>query len=98
MQKLLSLSLLACLCIILYGCPLQTQVPIDAKPHNIDTILIGKWKSEKKDNAYSIYTLTKKSKTIYALTARDVYSNGFKVEYYYAHYSKINGNIFLSLF
>ncbi len=98
MQKLFQLSLLACLCLVLYGCPLQTQVPVDAKPHKIDTVLLGRWRGEKKDGVYTEYTVMKKSPTMYAITGREAHSDAYEVRYYYAYLSRVGGSEFLSVF
>ena len=97
MKSYFSLSVLFLLCILLYGCPLNTDYPLDDKQHPIDSSICGKWRSEKQED-YMECVIAKKNKTTYKITTKQISKAGYQVTFYNAYYTQLNHKPWLVLF
>lgn len=92
MKKLIQFSLLAMCCIILMGCPYESQVPISSPSIPVDNRLFGKWVCD--DEVYNSYFVTKASETEYNILQQNVgQTTRFK-----GYLSEVKGHMFMNLY
>jgi hypothetical protein len=92
MRKLLNLCVAATLCLGLFGCPYESQVPIGLPTNPVDTRLLGTWNS--KDEVYNTYTVSKASETEYTVIQKNI-SNTAK---FTGYLTEIKGTPFMNLY
>jgi len=79
--------------IIFYGCPYESDVPIDEPSQKINPELLGTWEERMKSD--EIYNVNKHDEFTYGIEKRSLNNN--KVKYYFAYTSIVNGTTFLNL-
>ncbi len=93
MKQLLQFSVLALCCLVLYGCPYESHVPIDAPNVPVANNLLGKWKTP--DESYSEYYISRANATQYRIQQR--VTTG-ETKQYLAHITQIKSALFLNLY
>ncbi|MEP6616904.1 MAG: hypothetical protein ABJA57_10015 [Ginsengibacter sp.] len=90
MNRILFFSGLTMVCILLSGCPYESNVPIDDPSVKINPKIIGTWEDQE---SHLIYKVSRKDNFTYDIEGKDE-----KDEHLTAYNSVINGVIFLNLF
>ncbi|MBS1772109.1 MAG: hypothetical protein JST82_04570 [Bacteroidetes bacterium] len=93
MKKIMQYGVVLCTCILLWGCPYESTVPIDQPSVKIDTRLLGKWKS-KSDKNNNAFVFTKLDEYRYKLTPIDKKT---EPSTYTVWISNVNGFNFLNM-
>ena len=93
MKNLLQSVALCLGCLLLYGCPYESTVPIDTPKLPVDEKLLGQWVSDAE--SYNEYFITKANNTQYRVQQKSVTGN---TAWYLAHISEIKGATFLNLY
>lgn len=90
MQRLFQSICLIAICVIEYGCPFETSIPIsDPRSNYIDQQLLGRWKN-RKDGL--VFTISKYDDYTFEITHSDQYDLFLKK---YSFMSFVNGQSFL---
>jgi len=93
MKKLLQ-SVAVCLCcLLLYGCPYESHVPIDVPKIPVEEKLLGQWVTDAE--SYNEYFITKAGSTQYRVQQRSITGD---TSWYLAHLSEVKGVTFLNLY
>ncbi len=93
MKKLLQSGILALCCLMLYGCPYESAVPISPPSNSVEENLLGQWVSEAE--SYNEYFVSKGGNMQYKVLQRSI--TGHTAEYV-AHLSDVKGVTFLNLY
>ena len=93
MKKLLPFILLVGTCLLIGGCPYETDVPIDIPSVKIDSNLFGTWVD--KENENETYTVTRHDDFSYHIVVTQVDDND--TESYLAYVSMVNKTMFLNI-
>lgn len=93
MKKLLQSGVLAVCCLMLYGCPYESDVPISQPSVPVNENLLGQWVSEAE--SYNEYFVSKVDRMHYKVLQRSITGH---TAHYKAHLSEIRGVTFLNLY
>lgn len=95
MKKGFQLLGLLCSCLVLWGCPLNTEVPISQQAVPVDSRIIGKYVTIPTADDYE-YIISKASATEYKIEKKSVKTEDVTV--YKAFLSEVNNVKFLNLY
>ena len=90
MQKISVLLLIVGISFVFSGCPYESAVPIDQPSMKISRLLLGKWKTAKDPE---IYTVTRTDEFNYRIEEK----TEKETSYYRGYLSKVNDILFLTL-
>ena len=93
MKKTLQSGILALCCLMLYGCPYESTVPISKPSIPVEERLLGQWVSDAQ--SYNEYFVSQADKMHYKVAQRAI--TGHTAEYL-GHLSEIRGVTFLNLY
>jgi Zn-finger nucleic acid-binding protein len=93
MKKLLRFTFLILSCVVVGGCPYETDVPIDAPSVIVDPNLLGTWIDN--GNVNEIYTVSRQDDYTYQIVATQ--EDEKETETYTAHASIVNKTTFLNI-
>lgn len=93
MKKSLQSGILALCCMMLYGCPYESTVPVSQPSIPVEERLLGQWVSEAE--SYNEYFVSKADKMHYKILQRAI--TGHTADYL-AHLSEVRGITFLNLY
>lgn len=93
MRRLMQTGALALCCLMLYGCPYESQVPIDKPRIPVDERMLGAWLSD--DQSYNRYTVSRASEYEYKVLQRATTGNTSR---YKAHLTDVRGATFMNLY
>ncbi len=93
MKNLLQSGILALCCLMLYGCPYESTVPVSQPSIAVEEHLLGQWVSEAE--SYNEYFVSKADKMHYKVIQRAI--TGHTADYL-AHLSEVKGVTFLNLY
>jgi hypothetical protein len=97
MRKCLNYLLLAGLCVLIWGCPYESMVPLDEPYIPVDVKLFGKWKNIGDEQSYSV--VSKSDANVYRIVHNSWTSEhrSYDVKSFRAHMSVLNGTAFVNI-
>jgi hypothetical protein len=92
MKNLMQLSLAVVCCLVLMGCPYESQVPISKPTIPVDSRLLGSWSSN--DEVYNSYIVTRASEAEYHILQHNIAGTSR----FRGHLTEVKNAIFMNLY